>query len=126
MQSNSRQSGAETGWRVGVLYSRTGVTAATGSEHFYGTVLAIEEINAAGGVDGRLLDPVAYDARSDPDEYHRLASRMLQDDDVTVISDIWGGQLCKNDRFRVLEHGMSIPSAYCRMGSFEQYVPVKK
>ena len=48
------------------------------------------------------------------------------DDDVTVISDIWGGQLCKNDRFRVLEHGMSIPSAYCRMGSFEQYVPVKK
>jgi hypothetical protein len=26
----------------------------------------------------------------------------------------------------VLEHGMSIPSAYCRLGSFQQYVPVKK
>jgi hypothetical protein len=48
------------------------------------------------------------------------------DDDVTVITDIWGGQLCKNDKFRVLEHGATIPSAYCRLGSFQQYLPVKK
>ncbi|BCG01668.1 amino acid ABC substrate-binding protein (plasmid) [Paraburkholderia sp. PGU19] len=73
------------GWRIGVLYSRTGVTSATESEHFFGTVLAIEEINAARGVDGRLLDPVAYDPKSDPEEYRRLATRMLQEDDVTVI-----------------------------------------
>ncbi|MGN6319684.1 transporter substrate-binding domain-containing protein [Trinickia sp.] len=73
------------GWRIGVLYSRTGVTSATESEHFFGTVLAIEEINAAGGVDGRLLDPVVYDPKCDADEYRRLATRMLQEDDVTVI-----------------------------------------
>jgi hypothetical protein len=48
------------------------------------------------------------------------------DDDVTVITELWGGQLCKNDKFRVLEHGATIPSAYCRMGSFQQYVPVRK
>ncbi|NTZ88246.1 amino acid ABC transporter substrate-binding protein [Burkholderia metallica] len=84
-QQSSGQSGADAGWRIGVLYSRTGVTAATESEHFFGTVLAIEEINAAGGVDGRPLDPVVYDPRSDPDEYRRLASRLIQDDDVTVI-----------------------------------------
>ena len=75
----------DEGWRVGVLYSRTGVTSATESEHFFGTVLAIEEVNAAGGIDGRRLDPVAYDPRSDADEYRRLATRMLQEDDVTVI-----------------------------------------
>lgn len=76
---------ADDGWRIGVLYSRTGVTAATESEHFFGTALAIEEVNAAGGVGGRLLDPVVYDPKSDPDEYRRLATRMLQEDDVTVI-----------------------------------------
>lgn len=76
---------ADAGWRIGVLFSRSGVTAATESEHFFGTALAIEEINAAGGVDGRLLDPVVYDPKSDPDEYRRLAARMLQEDDVTVI-----------------------------------------
>jgi branched-chain amino acid transport system substrate-binding protein len=75
----------EATWRVGVLYSRSGVTGATESEHFFGTVLAIEEINAGGGVVGRLLDPVAYDPKCDADEYRRLATRMLQDDDVTVI-----------------------------------------
>jgi hypothetical protein len=48
------------------------------------------------------------------------------DDDVTVIADIYGGQLCRNDKFRVLEHGMTIPSAYCRLGSFQQYLPVRK
>jgi branched-chain amino acid transport system substrate-binding protein len=89
MESKPRRSNNETsaepGWRIGVLYSRTGVTAATESEHFFGTVLAIEEINAAGGIDGRLLDPVAYDPKSDPDEYRRLATRMVQEDDVTVL-----------------------------------------
>lgn len=75
----------DPGWRIGVLFSRNGVTAATESEHFYGTALAIEEINAAGGVAGSSLEPVVYDPKGDMDEYRRLATRMLQDDDVTVI-----------------------------------------
>jgi len=75
----------EAAWRIGILYSRSGVTDATESEHFFGTVLAIEEINASAGVAGRLLDPVAYDPKCDADEYRRLATRMLQEDDVTVI-----------------------------------------
>ncbi|CAM2155104.1 Aliphatic amidase expression-regulating protein [Pararobbsia alpina] len=72
-------------WRIGVLFSRAGVTAATETEHFYGTVLAIEEINSAGGVAGGMLDPVVYDPKGDLDEYRRLSARMLQEDDVTVI-----------------------------------------
>jgi hypothetical protein len=48
------------------------------------------------------------------------------DNYVTIINDIHGGQLCRNDMFRVLEPGTTIPSAYCRLGSFQQYVPVKK
>jgi len=48
------------------------------------------------------------------------------DDDVTVIVDMYGGQLCRNDKFRVLEPNATIPSAYCRLGSFQQYVPVRK
>lgn len=75
----------ESAWRIGVLFSRAGVTSATETEHFYGTVLAIEEINASGGVAGSMLDPVVYDPKGDVDEYRRLATRMLQDDDVTVI-----------------------------------------
>ena len=56
---------AVPGWRIGVLYSRSGVSGTTESQHFFGTVLAVEEINALGGVLGRPLEPVVYDPRSE-------------------------------------------------------------
>ncbi|MCT7307130.1 transporter substrate-binding domain-containing protein [Ralstonia wenshanensis] len=83
--SANNTSATDSNWRIGVLYSRAGVTAATETEHFYGTVLAIEEINAAGGVAGGFLDPIAYDPKGDNNEYRRLATRLLLDDDVSVI-----------------------------------------
>jgi urea transport system substrate-binding protein len=39
-------------WRVGVLFSRSGATAVSETEHFFGTSLAIEELNNTGGVLG--------------------------------------------------------------------------
>lgn len=39
---------------------------------------------------------------------------------ATLIIDIYAGQLCRNDRFRVLEIGSSIPSAFC---FFDQFTP---
>lgn len=39
----------------------------------------------------------------------------------TLIVEVWGGQLCRNDRFRVLNLGTSIPSAYCRFSQFTPY-----
>lgn len=43
----------------------------------------------------------------------------------TVIVEMRGSQLCRNDQFRVLTPGMSIPSAYCRMGKFTPYTRAK-
>ena len=72
-------------WQVGILYSRSGVTGVTESEHFFGTALAIEEINSLGGVLGCPLVPTAYDPKGDSDEYRRLASRLLIEDEINVI-----------------------------------------
>lgn len=72
-------------WRVGVLFSRSGATSVTESEHFFGTALAIEEINQKGGVLDRKLAPVVYDPKGDAAEYRRLATRLLIDDEVNVI-----------------------------------------
>lgn len=76
---------SDNGWRVGVLYSRSGATSVTESEHFFGTALAIEEINALGGVLDRPLVPTAYDPKGDSNEYRRLAGKMLIDDEINVI-----------------------------------------
>jgi len=61
------------------------LTSVTESEHFFGTTLAIEEINALGGVLDRQLVPTAYDPKGDSAEYRRLASRMLIEDEINVI-----------------------------------------
>ena len=67
-------------WRVGVLFSRSGLMAITESEHFFGTALAIEEINRAGGILGREIEVVAYDPGSLPETYRKMADRLLTED----------------------------------------------
>lgn len=72
-------------WRVGVLFSRTGVTAVIEETQLHGTMLAIEEINSKGGVNGRELTPVIYDPASDCRMYARLADKLLTEDGVSTI-----------------------------------------
>ena len=72
-------------WRVGMLFSRTGLSSVNETEHFFGTALAIEEINAAGGVLGRQIAPVCYDPGGHSDAYRNLARRLLAEDGVDVI-----------------------------------------
>jgi hypothetical protein len=45
---------------------------------------------------------------------------------TTLVVDVYGGQLCRNDRFRVLTPGTTIPSAYCRFTAFTPYTRVAK
>lgn len=71
--------------RVGVLFSETGVTSTIGRSQIQGTLLAIDEINEAGGVNGRELVAVRYDAQSNPLMYARLAERLIIDDKVNAI-----------------------------------------
>lgn len=71
--------------RVGVLFSETGVTSTIGHSQLQGTLLAIGEINEGGGIDGREIVPVCYDARSSPAIYAALAERLIVQDKVNVI-----------------------------------------
>lgn len=71
--------------RIGVLFSETGVTSTIGRSQLQGTLLAIDEINEAGGIDGRELVPVQYDARSLPSVYATLTERLINQDRVNTI-----------------------------------------
>ncbi len=72
-------------WRVGVLFSRSGLMEVTESEHFFGTALAIQEINRDGGVLGREIEVIAYDPGSQPETFRKLADRLLTEDGASVI-----------------------------------------
>ena len=71
--------------KVGILYSWTGVTSQIESSQRLGTLLAIEEINGAGGINGREIVPVMYDPQSSPPKYRELAERLVSIDGVKVI-----------------------------------------
>jgi branched-chain amino acid transport system substrate-binding protein len=71
--------------RVGVLFSQSGVTSTIGRSQLQGTLLAVDEINEAGGIDGREVVPMSYDACSSPAIYAALAERLIVQDKVNVI-----------------------------------------
>jgi branched-chain amino acid transport system substrate-binding protein len=58
---------------VGVLYSETGLTATIGRSQLQGASLAIDEINEGGGIDGRKIVPIHYDAQSSPTLHEKAA-----------------------------------------------------
>ena len=43
----------------------------------------------------------------------------------TLIVEVYGGQLCSGDRFRVLEPGSTIPSGACLFTDFTPYTKAK-
>ena len=71
--------------KVGLLYSESGVTAEVEKTQRNATILAIEELNEAGGVNGRPIRAVAYDPASTPKQYAALAERLLDVDRVRLI-----------------------------------------
>ena len=77
--------GKATPWRVGVLFSQTGCLSVIERTQLRGTLMAIEEINAKGGINGRELRPVIYDPASERNYYQHYAKRMLVDDRITMI-----------------------------------------
>ncbi|QIB35191.1 transporter substrate-binding domain-containing protein [Ancylobacter pratisalsi] len=82
---SSSGAGAPAPWRIGVLFSRKGHMSIPEAEHFRGTALAVEEINLAGGVLGRPIEPVCYDPESSPELYRRYAERLLTEDGISTI-----------------------------------------
>jgi branched-chain amino acid transport system substrate-binding protein len=72
-------------WRVGVLFSQSGVTSTIERTQLNATLLAIEEINANGGVLGRPIEPVMYDPASDHKKFRAFAERLFQVDRIRLL-----------------------------------------
>ncbi|WP_417729207.1 transporter substrate-binding domain-containing protein [Roseovarius sp.] len=72
-------------WKIGLLFSTSGVTSIIEQSQFNGALLAMDQINARGGVRGRLLEAVSYDPGSIVQRYGELAERLIVEDKVSVI-----------------------------------------
>jgi len=71
--------------RVGILHSLSGTMAISEASLKDAALMAIAEINQAGGVLGRRIEPVIEDGASEPTTFAIKARKLLQQDKVTTI-----------------------------------------
>jgi len=71
--------------KIGVNYEQSGPVATYGQESVDGVKMAIDEINAAGGVNGKKIELVIYDTKSEPAEALTLATKLMTQDKVLAI-----------------------------------------
>lgn len=71
--------------KVGVLFSLTGTTAIVEESLNKATILAIEEINAAGGINGMQIKPIVEDPASDPATFAEKARKLVLGDKCVSV-----------------------------------------
>ena len=74
--------------KIGVLEDQSGNFALVGDPKHKASMLAIEEINSDGGIDGRQIEAVSRDPQSDNQRYQELTREFINGEDVDVL---WAG-----------------------------------
>ncbi|MEG4500158.1 urea ABC transporter substrate-binding protein [Microcoleus sp. F10-C6] len=92
---------------IGVLHSLTGTMSISEISVKDATLLAVEEINAAGGVLGRPLAAVIEDGASDLQTFAQKAKQLLLEAQVAVVFGCWTSA-SRKAVLPVFEHGRGL------------------
>jgi urea transport system substrate-binding protein len=100
--------------KVGVLQSLSGTLSTSGTSVVDATLLAIDEINASGGLLGRSVEAVIADGRSDANVYAHEAERLITQEHVSVVLGGWMSASRKTIRpiFEEHDHLLLYPAKY--------------
>ncbi len=71
--------------RIGINYELSGKVATYGQSSVVGIKMAVDEINKAGGINGKKIRLIEYDNKSDPAEATTLANKLITRDKVVAI-----------------------------------------
>ena len=78
--------------KIGFNVPLTGFAAADGKSALNGAELAIEQVNAKGGINGNMLELVVYDDQASPKEAVPIAQKLIEKDGVVLgISGSYSG-----------------------------------
>ncbi len=75
--------------KVGILHSKTGTMAISETTVIDAEKFAIEEINAAGGINGRKIEVVEFDGKSDWGVFATGAEQLITQDKVVTVFGCW-------------------------------------
>jgi urea transport system substrate-binding protein len=91
--------------KVGLLHSLTGSMAISEKSVRDAEVLAIKEINAAGGVNGKRIEYVEEDGASEPSTFATKAEKLIDSEGVSTIFGCWTSSSRKAVKPIVEEYG---------------------
>ncbi len=100
--------------RVGILHSQQGTMAISETAVLKSTLMALEEINRAGGLLGRKIEPVIADGKSDPAHFAKEAERLITEEKVSVVFGCWTSASRKSVKpvFEKYQHLLFYPLQY--------------
>lgn len=77
--------------KIGVIGSVTGDNKAWGDDELEGAKMAVEEINAAGGIDGKKVEMLTGDSGSKPEQAKTAADKLVSDGVVGIVGEVSSG-----------------------------------
>jgi len=100
--------------KIGILHSLSGTMAISESSVVDATLLAVEEINANGGVLGRPIEPIIRDGQSDWDIFAEESLHLIVDEQVQVVFGCWTSACRKTVKpvFEAQNHLLVYPVQY--------------
>jgi branched-chain amino acid transport system substrate-binding protein len=84
-EKKDMQEGEQAPFRIGVMESLTGPGETYGSVAVQAKQLAVDEINAAGGINGRMLELVVEDSKCSAQDAITAYNKLTDVDDVKII-----------------------------------------
>jgi urea transport system substrate-binding protein len=100
--------------KIGILHSLSGTMAISEKSVVDAENLAIEEINAAGGVLGKKIEVITEDGASNWDTFREKATKLIDQDKVAVVFGCWTSASRKNVKpvFESKAHMLWYPVQY--------------
>ncbi|RCJ37934.1 urea ABC transporter substrate-binding protein [Nostoc minutum NIES-26] len=100
--------------KVGILHSLSGTMSISEKSVVDAEKLAIKEINAAGGVLGKQIQPIVEDGASNWDTFREKATKLIDQDKVAVVFGCWTSASRKNVKpvFESKNHMLWYPVQY--------------
>lgn len=100
--------------KVGILHSLSGTMSISEKSVVDAERLAIKEINAAGGVLGKQIQPIVEDGASNWDTFREKATKLIDQDKVAVVFGCWTSASRKNVKpvFESKDHMLWYPVQY--------------
>lgn len=115
---------------IGALYNLTGGQASLDQPSYNGFKLAAEQINANGGINGKMINVVSYDGKTEQTTVANNAKKMIDVDKCVVVAGLSdsnyalaAGSICQEKGIPFITSGATLPSLPDQVGDFAFLAP---